>query len=207
MLFRSWTQAFIRRALARATMFSRPKSRRRRRVWDEQNSQAGVVSLERRQLLAAPVIINNQGLTASPGETVVVTPAILLATDTDNTPDQLVYTITTAPTQGVLQKSTSGSWSALGAGGQFTQDDVNSSRLRYVHGGSAVTTDGFAFSLTDGTQGTPNVTRVSVGAGGSQGNGFSYASAISADGRYVTYSSDASNLVAGDTNGAADVFV
>ena len=31
--------------------------------------------------------------------------------------------------------------------------------------------------------------------------------AISANGRYVTYSSDASNLVPGDTNGAEDIFV
>ena len=31
--------------------------------------------------------------------------------------------------------------------------------------------------------------------------------AISADGRYVAFGSDASNLVAGDTNGAGDVFV
>ena len=30
---------------------------------------------------------------------------------------------------------------------------------------------------------------------------------ISADGRYVAFTSNASNLVAGDTNGASDVFV
>ena len=49
--------------------------------------------------------------------------------------------------------------------------------------------------------------RVSVGSGGAQANGDSYEPAISADGRYVAFSSDASNLVAGDTNGATDVFV
>lgn len=50
-------------------------------------------------------------------------------------------------------------------------------------------------------------TRVSVGAGGAQGNGESYHSAISADGRFVAFTSHASNLVAGDTNGVEDVFV
>ena len=49
--------------------------------------------------------------------------------------------------------------------------------------------------------------RVSVGAGGRQGDGGSSEPALSADGRYVAFGSDASNLVAGDTNGVRDVFV
>jgi Tol biopolymer transport system component len=50
-------------------------------------------------------------------------------------------------------------------------------------------------------------TRVSVGPGNAQGNGRSFIPALSADGRYAAFYSDASNLVAGDTNGARDVFV
>ncbi len=49
--------------------------------------------------------------------------------------------------------------------------------------------------------------RVSVAGDGTQGNGISYAPAISADGRYVTFTSNASNLVDGDTNGGTDIFV
>src|SRR5689334_4894228 len=51
--------------------------------------------------------------------------------------------------------------------------------------------------------------RVSVGQGGAQANGDSgFAGlAISGDGRFVAFASDASNLVKGDTNGATDVFV
>lgn len=49
--------------------------------------------------------------------------------------------------------------------------------------------------------------RVSVASGGAEANGSSSAGAISADGRFVTYTSDASNLIPGDTNGASDVFV
>jgi hypothetical protein len=55
--------------------------------------------------------------------------------------------------------------------------------------------------------GQPSTTRVSVGPGGVQANGASTDASISADGRYVAFSSLASNLVAGDTNGASDVFV
>jgi Tol biopolymer transport system component len=50
--------------------------------------------------------------------------------------------------------------------------------------------------------------RVSVASDGTQGNGDSVLySSISADGRYVAFSSLASNLVPGDTNGEYDVFV
>jgi Tol biopolymer transport system component len=54
---------------------------------------------------------------------------------------------------------------------------------------------------------TGQTTRVSVASDGSEGYGSSFSSSISADGRYVAFSSWASNLVPGDTNGWADVFV
>lgn len=50
-------------------------------------------------------------------------------------------------------------------------------------------------------------TRVSVSSSGVQGNNGSHKATISADGRYVAFSSDATNLVAGDTNVRKDVFV
>jgi Tol biopolymer transport system component len=50
-------------------------------------------------------------------------------------------------------------------------------------------------------------TRVSVASSGAEGNGHSQFAAISADGRFVAFSSYASNLVSGDTNGREDVFV
>jgi hypothetical protein len=43
--------------------------------------------------------------------------------------------------------------------------------------------------------------------GGGPSNGYSDYSAISANGRYVAFSSSASNLVTGDTNGVTDIFV
>jgi len=49
-------------------------------------------------------------------------------------------------------------------------------------------------------------TRVNVAADGAQANNASYDPAISGDGRYISFYSDASNLVAGDTNGIRDVF-
>jgi Tol biopolymer transport system component len=48
---------------------------------------------------------------------------------------------------------------------------------------------------------------VSIASDGIQANCYSTSASISADGRYVGFSSCASNLVAGDTNGGFDVFV
>jgi Tol biopolymer transport system component len=86
--------------------------------------------------------------------------------------------------------------------------------------GRRVAFDSYASNLVAGdTNGVPDVfvrdrwtgvtSRVSVGAGGAQGNGDSggiSTPAISGDGRYVAFTSLASNLVAGDTNGVTDVF-
>jgi len=54
---------------------------------------------------------------------------------------------------------------------------------------------------------TQTTTLVSGGPGGTQGNGPSYAEALSPTGRYVVFTSSATNLVDGDTNGKDDVFV
>ena len=54
---------------------------------------------------------------------------------------------------------------------------------------------------------TDTTTRVSVATGGGQVNGASVDAELSADGRYVAFQSDATNLVPGDTNGFGDVFV
>ncbi len=54
---------------------------------------------------------------------------------------------------------------------------------------------------------TQETTRVSVASKGSQGNDASYGAFISANGRYVAFNSEATNLVKGDTNKATDVFV
>ena len=54
---------------------------------------------------------------------------------------------------------------------------------------------------------TSTTERVSVASDGTQANGFSNEPAITGDGRFVTFTSYASNLAPGDTNGFADIFV
>jgi hypothetical protein len=49
--------------------------------------------------------------------------------------------------------------------------------------------------------------RVSVDSSGAEGNGNSNHADVSADGRFVAFESESTNLVAGDSNGVIDVFV
>jgi Tol biopolymer transport system component len=54
---------------------------------------------------------------------------------------------------------------------------------------------------------TNTTTRLSVDSAGNPANGFSYNPSISADGRFVAFTSNASNIVPGDTNNSFDIFV
>ena len=70
---------------------------------------------------------------------------------------------------------------------------------------SGVTTNGtYHIFLRDTKLNT--TTLVSVDSSGAEGDDQSYSPSISADGRYVTFSSDADNLVSGDTNHSTDIF-
>ncbi len=63
-------------------------------------------------------------------------------------------------------------------------------------------TDIFVYNLATG-----KIKRVSVASSGREGNGASRDASVSHDGRLVLFASAADNLVEGDTNDAADVFV
>jgi len=93
---------------------------------------------------------------------------------------------------------------ALSADGRQVAFTSEASNL--VAGDTNSTADVFARDLRAG-----KTTRISVASDGSQANdasgGFEFSLAISADGRRVAFASNASNLVAGDTNSKTDVFV
>lgn len=79
----------------------------------------------------------------------------------------------------------------------FTSDADN-----LVAGDSNAASDIFVRDLAAGT-----TERISVSTAGLEANGDSYSASVSGDGRYVVFTSDASNLTTGDTNGAADIFL
>jgi Tol biopolymer transport system component len=88
----------------------------------------------------------------------------------------------------------------ISADGRYVAFQSSASNL--VDGDQNNTEDVF---VRDRTAGTTEV--VSAGSAGDLGDNASSASAISPDGRFVVFTSWATNLVAGDTNGFLDVFV
>lgn len=99
------------------------------------------------------------------------------------------------------EQGNSGSYSpSISADGRYVSFVSDASNL--VPNDTNDTRDIFVRDMLAGT-----TERVNVSSSGVQANFISYLASISADGRYVSFSSNASNLVAGDTNGSIDVFV
>jgi hypothetical protein len=91
-------------------------------------------------------------------------------------------------------------WASISSDGRFVAFSSFASNL--VAGDTNGKDDVLVHDRTTGT-----TERVSVDSSGVEGNGDSDAPSISADGHIVAFESGASNLVAGDTNGAYDAFV
>jgi hypothetical protein len=110
-----------------------------------------------------------------------------------------VTQLATADSSGVPANSGTGQ-GVLSADGRFVAFSTTASNL--VVGDTNATYDVFVRDLVLG-----QTTRVSVDSAGTQANSSSQRPAISADGRFVAFTSSATNLVAGDTNGKQDIFV
>ena len=132
----------------------------------------------------------------------------LVAGDTNNAADVFVHDRQTGSTTRVSVASGGGQANAdsayygvgLSADGRFVTFDSEASNL--VAGDTNNVRDVFVRDRQSGA-----TTRESVGEGGAQSGGGSYAGSISEDGHLVAFLADASNLVAGDTNNETDVFV
>lgn len=90
---------------------------------------------------------------------------------------------------------------AVSASGRYVAFTSNAQNLvRGTHVGNDI-------FVRDRWRGTTRLVSRATGMSGSPGNGASWAPSISLDGRYVAFTSQADNLVRGDTNGASDGFV
>lgn len=95
--------------------------------------------------LNPPIIAAKDTLIMKPGTQQPISGALLLATDPDNSPSELTYTVVEVPGRGELRIS----GSPLPVGGQFTQQDILDGKLTYLHGSSAEETDRFLFTVQD----------------------------------------------------------
>ncbi|MCC7076299.1 MAG: PD40 domain-containing protein [Acidimicrobiia bacterium] len=130
----------------------------------------------------------------------------LVTGDTNGAGDVFVHDRDTAETTRVsvatdaTQANNSSFRAAVSADGRYVTFDSQATNL------VAADTNA-AFDVFVHDRQTGETTRVSVATDATQGNGHSYEPSVSADGRYVTFVSYATDLVAGDTNGHWDIFV
>jgi len=87
----------------------------------------------------------------------------------------------------------------LSSDGRYVAFDGDATNL--VSGDTNLTTDVFVHDTVTGA-----TVRVSIDSSGQESNGASYWPAISSDGRFVSFTSFADNLVASDTNKTYDIF-
>lgn len=124
--------------------------------------------------------------------------------DTYNCPDVFVHDRQAGTIERVEAHNTRGLGQSfelsLSADGRYIAFQSLASDL--VAGDTNDAADVFVYDREAGT-----TRRVSLASGGAQANSGSTSPNISADGRWVAFSSSASNLVAGDTNKVADIFV
>ena len=83
---------------------------------------------------------------ASQGDVLIIDSNLLSTVDPNNSPVQLTYTIAVAPAFGVLEVG----GVPIGAGGTFTQAEVEAGLVGYNHDGVDRTSDAFVFDVSDG---------------------------------------------------------
>ena len=77
----------------------------------------------------APSLVANTGITLAKGTTAIFNGSLLKATDAEQQPGQLVYTVNSLPEHGKLLLN----GTALGQNASFTQADIDSGRLSYIN--------------------------------------------------------------------------
>ena len=130
----------------------------------------------------------------------------LVGGDTNTKDDIFLHDILTGTTTRVsvdssgLQSNGTSSEALISANGRYVA--YASSATNLVSGDMNAQSDVFLYDTY-----TTDTTRISLDSAGAEGNGSSYTPALSAEGRYIVFNSDATNLVSEDTNNRTDIFL
>ena len=93
----------------------------------------------------APQIVHNTGLTLDEGATAAISNAALSASDVDNDDSSLNFRLTQAPVNGSLRNGVN----TIKLNDNFTQSDIDTGKISYVHNGSETTADSFRIVVSD----------------------------------------------------------
>ncbi|MGE9746333.1 hypothetical protein [Bdellovibrio bacteriovorus] len=130
----------------------------------------------------------------------------LIAADTNSTHDIFVHEMATSTTTRVSVASGGGQVNGSSSNGTLSSDGryvvFSSQGTNLAAGDSNNRTDVFIHDRQSST-----TELVSVSSAGLQADGDSYTPSVSGDGRYVSFRSFGTNLVAADTNGLSDIFL
>ena len=183
-------------------------------IFDDASSQAmtSAAGLSWGENSAATAIDANGLLTAgtvSTNEAVTVSASYTYNSDTLSTNQSIVILMQDDGSNTIVRASVDGSGiqangpsdaPGISSDGRFVVFASEASNL--VAGDTNLVRDIFVYDRQTGA-----TERVSVDTAGLEANGLSDAPGISSDGRFVAFASEASNLVAGDTNLVRDIFV
>ncbi|MEZ4828167.1 MAG: cadherin-like domain-containing protein [Bacteroidia bacterium] len=129
-------------------------------VTDNQNFNGGTLNAWSLEIcepagnIGRPILIKNNLLSLLQWKHENITDQFLRVIDSVSGPEDLTFTLIALPVNGFVQLDSV----SLPLGGTFTQEDINTGRVRYQHNGTSTTSDNFTFTVTDadgGWLGTP----------------------------------------------------
>nr|MBP9196811.1 proprotein convertase P-domain-containing protein [Saprospiraceae bacterium] len=105
-------------------------------------------------VLNPPVLTRNEVLKIHPKDTRDIDRILLLSEDINNSAAELKYVLVKSPSKGLLTVNDS----PAVAGSQFTQDDIDKNKLKYLHNSESEDDDDFRFVVSDGQGGWISIT-------------------------------------------------
>lgn len=122
------------------------------------NKADGVFTILLKPVDNKPPQITNSGFTVLEHSTHVITSAELDTSDTDTDRTQISFTVTRPPMHGHLQFP----FNYMRKGDSFSPDDIENSRISYIHNGDESTGDTIQIDVSDGVHVVPITIKINV---------------------------------------------
>lgn len=122
------------------------------------NKADGVFTIVLKPVDNKPPQITNSGFTVHERSTHIITNAELDTSDTDTDRTQISFTVTQPPVHGHLKFT----FNYMRKGDTFSLDDIENSRISYIHNGDESTADTIQIDVSDGVHVVPITIKINV---------------------------------------------